>query len=412
MNVVFIHQNMPGQFGRLAALLAADPTNRVVFVTRRGDRPIPNVRTIVYRPRRGASTETHPYVRSMEEAVLHGQQVARVLRSLRRDGFSPDIVIGHPGWGETLFVKDIFPNIPYLNYCEFYYRSVGQDFSFDTLYYPPTLDALLSQRLRCAPLLLALDACDQGIAPTTWQLRSHPEEFQAKIATIHEGIDTDALRPCPATGFTLPNGRVLEAGDEVVTYAARNLEPYRGFPSFLRAVPRVLATRPNAIVLIIGGDQTSYGAPPPAGGTWRDVLLKEVPVDPARVFFLGHLPYDRFHAAIAVSRVHVYLTYPFVLSWSMLEVMALGRVLIGSDTAPVREVIRDGENGLLVDFFSPDAIADRIADVLADPKAFAPLGAAARTTIIERYALSDCLARHVDLIHGLAGRAMSGLVRT
>nr|WP_247894107.1 glycosyltransferase [Azospirillum endophyticum] len=193
-------------------------------------------------------------------------------------------------------------------------------------------------------------------------------------------------------------------GDPVVTYAARNLEPYRGFPSFLRAVPHILDARPDATVLIVGGDENSYGAGPGEGRTWREAMLKEVPVDPARVVFLGHLPYDRFLAAIGVSQVHVYLTYPFVLSWSMLEVMALGRVVVGSDTAPVREVIRHGENGLLADFFSPKAIADRVVDVLDDPDAFVRLGRAARRTVTERYALADCLARQTRLIRDMAAR--------
>ncbi|CAO3433448.1 glycosyltransferase [Azospirillum endophyticum] len=355
-----------------------------------------------YGTRRTAGPPTHPYLLSTENAVLHGQEVARVLLSLRRDCFVPDIVVGHPGWGETLFVKDVLPNVPYLNYCEFYYGAQDRDFGFDPVY-PTGLDARLGLRMRNTPLLLALESCDRGIAPTEWQRAAHPEPFQSKITTIHDGVDTTTLRPDPAARFILPDGRVLVPGDPVVTYAARNLEPYRGFPSFLRAVPHILDARPDATVLIVGDDETSYGAGPGEGSTWREAMLKEVRVDPARVVFLGHLPYDRFLAAIGVSQVHVYLTYPFVLSWSMLEVMALGRVVVGSDTAPVREVIRHGENGLLADFFSPNAIADRVVEVLADPGAFVPLGQAARRTVTDRYALADCLARQTRLIRDMAG---------
>ncbi|CBS86282.1 glycosyltransferase family 4 protein [Azospirillum lipoferum] len=403
MKIVFIHQNIPGQYKHLAAALAADPANHVVFITRRSDRDIPGVRCLTYGVRRPPQSQAHAYLRSTEGAVLHGQEVARVLLTLKKEGFVPDIIVGHPGWGETLFVKDVLPDTPYLNYCEFYYKPQGQDFGFDPLY-PTSLDAQLTLRMRRAPLLLALEACDRGVAPTAWQRDSHPAEFRAKIDTIHDGIDTAALRPDPAASLTLPDGRVLVPGDAVVTYAARNLEPYRGFPSFMRATPRILEARPDATILIIGGDEASYGARPKEGGTWREAMLREVDVDLRRVVFLGHLPYDRFLAAIAVSRVHVYLTYPFVLSWSMLEVMALGRVVIGSDTAPVREVIRDGENGLLVDFFASEAIADRVIDVLADPAAFAPLGRAARDTVIQHYDLADCLARHTRLTIEMAGR--------
>lgn len=405
MNILFIHQNMPGQYKHLAARLAADPANRVVFITRRGDRDIPGVRRLTYKPSREPAKTTHAYLHSTENAVLHGQGVARLLIRLREEGFVPDIVLGHPGWGETLFVKDIFPHSPYLNYCEFYYRAQGQDVGFDPSV-PVGLDTVLRLRIRTTPLLLALEACDRGMAPTVWQRDTHPAPFHSRIAVIHDGVDTAFLRPDPQVGFTLPDGTVLTRRDAVVTYAVRNLEPYRGFPSFMRAVPRILEARPDAHVLVIGGDEVSYGSPPPGEGrTWRQAMLEEVPVDPSRVHFLGHLPYDRYVEALRLSRVHVYLTYPFVLSWSMMEAMATGCVIVGSDTAPVREVIRDGENGLLVDFFSPAAIADRVTAVLADPDAFAPLGRAARETVLAGYALPDCLDRQIALIGEMAGRA-------
>lgn len=403
MNIVFIHQNMPGQYKHLAARLAADPSNRVVFITKRTDRDIPNVRRLNYQPSRGARPDAHPYLVSTENAVLHGQGVARLLMGLRGEGFVPDIIVGHPGWGETLFVKDVFPSVPYLNYCEFFYRAQGLDVGFDPAA-PVNIDTVLRLRVRSTPLLLALEACDRGIAPTRWQRDSHPEAFRSKIAVIHDGVDTETLRGDPAARFELPDGTVLTREDEVLTYAVRNLEPYRGFPSFMRALPKILQARPGARVLIIGGDEVSYGAPPAPGKTWRETMLADVPMDPARVHFLGHLPYDRYLAALRVSRAHVYLTYPFVLSWSMVEAMALGCVLIGSDTPPVREVLQHGENGLLVDFFSPQAIADQAIAVLADPGAFAHLGRAARETAVERFDLARCLSRQIDLIRETAGR--------
>ena len=403
MNIVFIHQNMPGQYKHLAARLAADPANRVVFITKRTDREIPNVRRLNYQPSRPVRENAHPYLASTEGAVLHGQGVARLLMGLRGEGFVPDIIVGHPGWGETLFVKDVFPNTPYLNYCEFFYRAQGLDVGFDPDV-PVNIDTILRLRMRSTPLLLALEACDRGIAPTEWQRATHPEAFQPKIEVIHDGVDTGALRADPNVRVQLPDGTVLTRDDEVVTYAVRNLEPYRGFPSFMRALPRILEARPKAHVLIVGGDEVSYGGAPTTAKTWREAMLAEVPVDPARVHFLGHLPYDQYLGALKVSRAHVYLTYPFVLSWSMTEAMALGCVVIGSDTPPVREVIRHGENGLLVDFFSPGAIADRVVSVLEDPGAFAPLGLAARATAVDRFDLGRCLARQVDLIRAMAGR--------
>ncbi|WP_454021021.1 glycosyltransferase family 4 protein [Azospirillum sp. Marseille-Q6669] len=401
MNIVFIHQNMPGQYKHLAARLAADPANRVVFITKRTDRDIPNVRRLSYQPSRKARENAHPYLVSTENAVLHGQAAARLLMGLREEGFRPDVIVGHPGWGETLFVKDVFPNAPYLNYCEFFYRAQGLDVGFDPSV-PVNVDTVLRLRMRSTPLLLALEACDRGIAPTEWQRDSHPAPFHPKIEVIHDGVDTAHLLPDPDIRVTLADGTVLTRQDEVLTYAVRNLEPYRGFPSFMRALPGILEARPKAHVLIAGGDEVSYGSAPPGGKSWRETMLAEVPLDPARVHFLGHLPYDQYLSVLRLSRAHVYLTYPFVLSWSMVESMALGCVVIGSDTAPVREVIRHGENGLLADFFSPDDIAGKAVAVLEDPGAFAPLARAARETAVERFDLSHCLERQIALIRAMA----------
>jgi glycosyltransferase involved in cell wall biosynthesis len=402
MNVLFIHQNMPGQFGRSAAALAADPANRVVFLTRRADRDIKNVRRVVYQPRRTAHSTTHPYLQSCENAVLHGQEVARALMALGREGFTPDVVIGHPGWGETLFVKDVFPRAAYLNYCEYYYGAEGGDCGFDPAF-PPTPDARLLLRMRNTPMLQTLSACDRGISPTFWQRSVHPPIFHDKIAVIHDGVDVDGLRPDAGAVFTLPDGRTLTRNDQVVTYAARNLEPYRGFPTFMRAVPLILQAAPGAEILIIGGHEVSYGAKPKDAADWREAMLRETGVNSPRVHFLGHLPYDRYRAALQISAAHIYLTYPFVLSWSMLEAMAMGCLVIGSATAPVLEVIENGVNGLLCDFFSPGDVADKAVAALRSPQDFAGARARARETVIERYALADCLARQLALIGEAAG---------
>lgn len=210
MKILFIHQNMPGQYKHLAQRLAAEDDNQVVFVTKRDDRDIPNVRRITYRTARKPHKDTHIYLRSSEGAVLHGQAVARVLLALRGEGFVPDIVIGHPGWGETLFVKDVFPDTPFLNYCEFYYRSTGQDVGFDPER-PADMDRILRTRINAGPLLQSLEACDRGIAPTEWQRSTHPAVYLQKIETIHEGIATATLHGDPGARFTLPDGAVLRA---------------------------------------------------------------------------------------------------------------------------------------------------------------------------------------------------------
>ena len=401
MNVLFVHQNMPGQFKNLAPHLARDGANKVAFITKRKEVELANVLKITYDEPAAAKPETHHYLRTLENAVRHGQQVVRSCIGLQKSGFRPDVIVGHPGWGEGLFLKDIFPKVPLLNYCEFYYRAEGADVGFDPSE-PPTLDTICRLRARSAHLLLTLESCDQGWSPTQWQKSTHPEPLLPKISVIFDGIDTDIVKADPSARFELPSGQVLTRDDEVITYVARNLEPYRGFPSFMRALPEILSRRPNAQVLIVGGDAVSYGSGPREGGTWRETMLKEVEVDPGRVHFLGQLKYNRYLDLLRVSSVHVYLTYPFVLSWSFIEAMAAECVIVASKTAPVEEVLREGVNGYFTDFFSPSDIAARVEAALTDP-AREKIRHRARRTVLERYDLSRCLPRQLRMIRELAG---------
>lgn len=363
MKVLFIHQNFPGQFRHIAAHLAKQPDYQVLAIGRDMAPGLPGVKLLRYKPHRTASPQTHPYVRSFEDAVLHGQQVLRLLLDLKAKGYRPDVIVAHPGWGETLYTKDAFPNARLIHFCEYYYHAQGADLGFDPEF-PPTVDDYARIRSRNALHLLNLENCDQGITPTRWQHSLHPAAYRDKIQVIHEGIDTDVLGCDPNAILTLPNGRVLKAGEPIITYVARNLEPYRGFHTFMRALPQVLNEHPTCQVVIVGGDGVSYGSKPKDAPNWQIKMLRENPVDLERVHFLGKVPYDTYRKVLQVSAVHVYLTYPFVLSWSLLEAMASGCLIVGSDTAPVREVITHGENGLLIDFFNRQMLADRVLQVL------------------------------------------------
>jgi glycosyltransferase involved in cell wall biosynthesis len=403
MNILFLHQNMPGQFKHLAPALARQPGNRVMFLTRRRDIDLPGVQRVSYTPPRAAKDSTHHYLRDYEGCVLHGQQVVRACQQIARDGFTPDLVIAHPGWGESLFVKDVFPRATLLNYCEFYYSGSGADLGFDPET-PIGLDEVCRARARNAHLLLSLESCDRGISPTDWQKRQHPEPLQSKISVIFDGVDSNRVRPNQNAGFTLPDGRVLTRQDEVVTYVVRNLEPYRGFPSFMRALPEILRRRPSAQILIVGQDGVSYGRPAPNGKTWRETMLAEVDLpDPARVHFLGQIPYGRFLTLLQVSSAHVYLTVPFVLSWSCIEALSAGCIVVGSKTPPVEEAIEDEQNGFLVDFFSPAEIADRVVHVLAHRRTLDLMRLRARLSVLGRYDLSQCLPRQLALINEMTG---------
>jgi glycosyltransferase involved in cell wall biosynthesis len=401
MNIAFIHQNMPGQFRHLIGHLLAAGGHRIVCIGRRDDFTPPGVGRVTYGLPPSALAAANPFLTPLETAVRHGLQVARACEALAGNGFRPDVIVAHPGWGESLYVKEVFPAAPLLHYCEFFYRPHGADTNFDPAD-PQDLAANAATRTRNAHLLLALEAGDWGMSPTRWQKSLHPLASQPGISVRFDGIDTAAARPDAAARFTLPNGRILAPTDEVVTYVARGLEPYRGFPAFMRALPAVLRRRPAAQVVIAGADANHYGRPPPDGRSWRETLLAEVEIDPARVHFLGQIPRPDYLRLLQVSTVHVYLTVPFVLSWSMIEAMAAGCLVVGSATAPVQEVIDHGRNGFLVDFFDPAAIAEQVITAIASRDSLAAMRQAARWTAVSAYALERCVPRQIGLIETLA----------
>nr|WP_206526625.1 glycosyltransferase [Rhodobacter kunshanensis] len=331
-----------------------------------------------------------------------GVTVARACLRLRNEtGYVPDVIFGHSGWGETLFLKEVWPEARLIVYAEFYYRGRGADVGFDPEAGDAGFDQVMIAQGRAAHLGQSLLHADAGIAPTEWQASTYPPALRRMIEVIFDGVDSDKVTPDPAAMVELPGGHVLRAGDEVLTFVNRNLEPYRGYHTFIRALPEVLAARPAAQVVIVGGDEVSYGPAPRDGRRWKDIYLDEVRgrIDASRVHFLGKVPYGTFLSLMQVSRAHAYLTYPFVLSWSMVEAMSAGALVIGSDTAPVREVIRHGQNGLLVDFFDVAAWSQTLITALAEPERFAPLRAAARQTVLDRYDLRRiCLPRMIEMV--------------
>ena len=399
-NYLFIHQNMPAQFLHLCKYLRSRG-HSVYFITKNKTNMLNGITKVMYKTARDPSKDVHPYLRNFEDAVLHGQAVFRSIDNLLKRGFRPDIVIGHAGWGETMFVRDALPDVPILNYFEFYYNSVGQDVGFDPEF-PANLDSQIALRVRNSVALVAHAGSDRGLTPTLWQFRTHPAALRADMSVIHEGIDTDVIRPNPEATFTLPNGKVLRPGMKVITFVARNLEPYRGFHIFMRALPDIQKRHPDAEVVIVGQDGVSYGRPLPDGQTYKQHLLDEVSIDRSRVHFTGHLRSPEFRSVMHVSAAHIYLTYPFVLSWSLLEAMATGCLVIASRTQPLEEVIEDGHNGLLVDFFDRATLVDRVDEALSNPAKFKEMRTAARHTAVARYDTDTiCLPKQLGLVADL-----------
>jgi glycosyltransferase involved in cell wall biosynthesis len=405
---LFVHQNFPGQYRHLVRKLADDPANQVYFITQPNNNEMRGVRKLVYDRPNLEGRSCHPYVVDLDASVRNGVAVSEVCRALLQRNLTPDIVIGHNGWGEMLFIKEVYPDTPILSYFEFYYHAYNVDLGFDPEY-PGTEWDRFRLRTKNAINLLGLDVADWGNAPTEWQRSVHPPEFRSRISVVHEGVDTDTVVPDPGAYVTLGGARrVLSRADEVVTYVARNLEPYRGFHIFMRAAAELLRRRPNVRIVIVGGDEVSYGAPAPPGDSYRRIALRELPPDTdlGRIHFLGQVPYKHYLKILQISSVHVYLTYPFVLSWSFIEAMAAGCAIVGSSTPPVMEVLEDGVNGLSVDFFSPTRIADRVETLLDDEGKRRALGQAARDLAISKFDLHKVtLPKWTQLIDDIiAGR--------
>ena len=416
MNILFIHQNFPGQFKFLAPELVREG-HRVLAMAWKKAEPFrwQGVEVFPYTSTRGSAPNVHPWVSDFETKVIRGEACFRAALQLKTEGFTPDVIVAHHGWGESLFLKDVWPTAKLGIYCEFFYKREGGDVGFDPEF--PATDAGEGCRLRLKNLnnFLHFEQADAGIAPTHWQASTFPEPFRNRITVIHDGIDTEFVAPNARATLTLKVATggelILSRASEIITFVNRNLEPYRGYHIFMRALPRLLAQRPQARVLIVGGNDVSYGARPPQGNTWRAIFADEVRPqisddDWARVHFLGHVPYAQFITLLQLSSVHVYLTYPFVLSWSLLESMSAGCAIVASDTQPLHEAIEDDRTGVLVNFFDPQGLANSICTLLDDAPRRGRLGAAARSFAQQHYDLQRvCLPRQLEWVHGLAGVA-------
>ena len=402
MKILFIHQNFPAQFSQLAQYLIAQSGHELLALMQPPGRSFDGVGVVPYRFQHGTHDDIHPLLGEMEAKVLRGEAVADAAQRLKSKGWFPDVIIGHPGWGELLFIRDIFPDAKLVVYCEYYYRATGQDFNFDPEFQDNSQETVQRMKLKNTVMLNALAEADAAYTPTEWQRQTFPEHLRSRIQVIHDGIDTDHFKPNPEAIFHIANKKItLRSGDEVITYAARSLEPVRGFHQFMRALPEVLAKRPNVHVIIMGAEPTSYGLEPDDFSSWQNKMLAEVGhlLDPQRVHFTGFLPKEQYLAALQISKVHIYLTYPFLLSWSMLEAMACGALIVGSDTAPVQEIIKSGKNGVIVPFFEAEKLSDTlITQLKTTTKKSTDMKINARATIEKLFSRTVCVNSLLKLL--------------
>ncbi len=398
MNILFLHRNFPAQFRYLIKELVKNKENKIVFITNNDSHKIPGVMKIQYRLKREVPENCHRYLRFYEEAIIHAQAAAEAAIQLRNSGFIPDIIYGHT-WGQTLFMKDIFPEVPLLCYFEWFYNSVGADMGFDGEVL--SVDKLAKLRSKNAHLLIDLYTCDAGICPTKFQKKQFPKEFDDKLKVIYDGVDTDYCKPNENAVFKIDNkDLVFTSKDEVVTYATRGLEAYRGFPEFMQAVERLQKRRKNLHVIIAGEDRVCYG-PKLADTTYKKLMLQKLDLDLDRIHFVGKLPFARYVNLLQISSAHVYLTYPFVVSWSLFDAMSCACPIVASATEPVMEFVENNKSGLLFDFYDINEQVEKIEYALNNREKMASIRANARNVIVENYSLSKMIPQHLEYINSI-----------
>lgn len=399
MNFLFSHRNFPAQFRHILLELAKDPDNKIVFLTNtRNNLQIKNVQKVYYTTKREVPKNCHRYLRQYEESIIHGQAASETLIQLKNQGFRPDVIYAHM-WGNSMFFKDIFPDTPLISYCEWYYNSKNSDCDFNPDI-KQTYDSRAKTRCKNAQFLLDLVSSDLGICPTNWQKAQFPKEFHNKIQVIHDGIDTSYFIPDDNAEFKIPNTDIkLSKNDNVITYATRGMEEYRGFPEFMKAVEKLQKTRDDLHFVIAGEDRVCYGRKLD-NDTFKNKMLRELDLDLSKIHFTGSLPYGEYKKLLQISSCHIYLTYPFVLSWSLLEAMSMQCAIVASDTEPVKEVIKDNENGLLIPFYDIEQLSQKITHVIdnKNTKEIKEIKERARQTVVDKYDLQKLLPRHVEMV--------------
>jgi glycosyltransferase involved in cell wall biosynthesis len=413
MHVLYVHQNFPAQFGHIASHLVHQLGWKCTFVSETPAGVVGGIEKISYKTRGGATRQNHFCSRTFENTVWHCHGVYEVLKA--RPDVRPDLIVGHSGFGSTLFLRELYPDTPVINMFEYYYhphdRDSDMDFRRDLGWRTPEIKYLRS-RCRNAMILLDLQNCQVGYVPTKFQHSRFPREYTGKLRVIFDGIDRtiyhgheESLRPAEPAPRTLA-GVSVPAGVRVVTYVSRGFESMRGFDIFMRAARIICDRMPNVIFLVIGSDRIAYGGDEAylrGHKTFKDWVLASGSYDLERIKFVGRIDPMELARVLASTDLHIYLTVPFVLSWSMMDAMSCGAVVLGSDTPPVREMIRHGENGLLADFFSPEDFAEKAVAALSDVAGHRALGRAAEAMICEHYSLDAVLPQMLQMYEQAIG---------
>lgn len=413
MQILFIHPSFPGQFIHISKELVSRGHDVHVLKVgeKKGESKVSGIIHHEYNFSRKNSPGINLLTLEFESKMIRAWDCGQKMLSLKSQGLNPGMIIAHPGWGDATFCKKIFPTAKLVHYLEFHYGE-GVDSIFDSEFKPSNVDDLWRVWAKNACPLLNYEDMDAAICPTKWQMSTLPNHIKNKVNVVFDGVDTDVIKPNPGAFVSMKKGDKetrFFAGEEILTFVNRNLEPYRGYHSFMRSLPAIMSARPNVKVLIVGGNEVSYGAKPANGKTWKDIFLAEVneKIDMSRVFFFGKISRSAFTSLLQISRCHVYLTYPFVLSWSAVEALSVGALVVGSNTSPVKEFIKHNKNGLLVDFFNYHEIANTVIDCLAHPEKYDKIRKAARESVVKNYDLKNiCLPRQIKVLSQIAKKPL------
>ncbi len=390
MHILFIHQNYPAQFGLIAAYLAQTRGFRCTFLSEDTPGFADGVDRIRYAMSGGATAHNHFCTRTFENVVCRSVSAYEALKA--RPDIRPDLIVAHAGFLSTVYLRELY-DCPIVNYFEYFYHTHNSDMDFRPDF-PTNEQNRLRARTRNAHLLLDLSNCDVGYSPTLWQTSLFPAEFRPKIRTIFDGVDTSFWRPMPH-GQRRVAGCDFPEGLRIVTYVSRGMESLRGFDQFMKAAKILCQLRRDVLFVVVGNDRICYSADAEftGGKTFKEWVLAQDQYDLSRFLFTGLLPPNELAKLFSITDLHVYLTAPFVLSWSLMNALACGATVLASDTAPVREMIVDGENGLLVDFFNPEKIAHQAGEILDRPQEYKHLGLAGVRLIGANYSLDQALPR-------------------
>ncbi len=399
--VLFVHTNFPAQFGDFGAW-AAHLGWDVWFATTRQDLVAPPRCRMFTFQTADASNDADALTRPMDKALRQGWAFAQAAEDARAQGLVPDLVVAHSGWGVGTFVKAVWPDTKLVAYMEWWYNHPACDVAPEEPPHGSELEQGARAIAQNAPSAADAALAEAIIVPTSFQASQFPAPIRPRIHVLHDGIDTVSHAPDPDARDAMATHGVPE-GAPLVTYATRGMEPYRGFPQFMRALDVLQSARADLHAIIVAEDRVAYGVALPDGDSWKARMLTELDLDESRLHFTGLLPQDQYAKVLQASDAHVYLTIPFVLSWSFIEALSTGCPIVASDTAPVREAA-DGSGAVLVDHMDTAALAAAIEKLLDDPETARRASLKSRKRALIAYDRKWLWPAKLNLLARIAGR--------